>query len=208
MPEVSASVDTLLSVIISLKTDARIVYLPTKQVGVDGRIVRLLTKAFNVDSLLQAKAQTLKVAVDALLAGTLTKSCQFDTFLLDLRPIRVYLQPPIRLDGRLFYFEAGSREKTKAKNVSLDYSLTCKARRQFGKPPPQEWRFSILCFSQEELFALSGLYQRVKSERRKFYFEDITEEVFEVYFTELGDIEPIDRKATKFSVPITLRALR
>jgi len=90
MPEVSASVDTLLSVIISLKTDARIVYLPTKQVGVDGRIVRLLTKAFNVDSLLQAKAQTLKVAVDALLAGTLTKSCQFDTFLLDLRPIRVY----------------------------------------------------------------------------------------------------------------------
>jgi len=48
----------------------------------------------------------------------------------------------------------------------------------------------------------------VKSERRRFYFEDITEEVFEVYFTELGDIEPIDRKATKFSVPITLRALR
>jgi len=208
MPEVSASVDTLLSVIISLKTDARIVYLLSKQLDLDARIVFLPTKSLNVDSVLQAKDRTLKLAFDTLLAGTLTKSCSFDTFMIDLRPIRVYLQPPIRLDGRLFYFEAGSRETTIAKNVSLDYSLTWKARRQFGKPQPQEWRFNVLCFSQEELFALSGLYQRVKGERRKLYFEDITGEVFEVYFTELGDVEPIDRKATKFSIPVTLRALK
>jgi len=177
MPEVSASVDTLLSVIISLKTDARIVYLPSKQIDLDARIVRLLTKSLNFDSVLQTKDRTLKLAFDTLLAGTLAKSCNLDTFIIDLRPIRVYLQPPIRLDGRLFYFEAGSRETTQPKNVSLDYSLTWKARRQFGESQPQEWRFNVLCFSQEELFALSGLFQRVKGERRKLCSGDVTGEV-------------------------------
>ncbi len=180
--------------------------MPDLQTALDVLLGESFTVSTSTDAFLKG-TWNKACYLDAVLQGTLSLSCSADVYLVQAKYVETHVQtwPQVLINGQPFYFERGSYEHRHPPVSTIDYSVTNRMRRQVSEPAPEEWAMNVVCLSRDDLYTLSGQYIKTSSSNRKLPFMDAHGDHHDVYFVRMGEIETLDRKATLFKVPITLR---
>ncbi len=116
------------------------------------------------------------------------------------------VQGQIYLDGNWYFYARGSYAESSAKVFSESFSMDSRKLRQEGGMNPTNWDMTIICFSQNELVALSGSFIKVTPDSR-LAFSGRRLDQHMVYFDSFGPVSTLDRTGNSiFSVPIRLSA--
>jgi len=135
----------------------------------------------------------------------LTVDCMFEVW---GDPIRGVI-----IDENVYQVERGTYRDTLDKAFDLEVAIDGTFIRQEGGFDPQAWEMNVICMSRDELHSLSGSYIKTTPDPasvtyHQLPFVDRTGKAHTVYFDGFGAVEPIDRAATVFRVPIRLSRTR
>ena len=122
-------------------------------------------------------------------------------------------QRRLYIDNLPYYHERGSFRRYSTKVFETTVTAGDEFVREEGGFDPDRFEMNVICLSRSEVDALSGSYIKTSpiegsSSFGKIAFVDNIGQQYEVYFDKMGEIEPIDRNATIFRVPIVLSRTR
>ena len=117
------------------------------------------------------------------------------------------------IDSQTYDYERGSYRRILDKVFETSVAVDGSFIRQEGGFDPEAWEMDIICTSRTQLDNLSGSYIKTTPDADSETFHQIPYvdnlgRLYTVYFDDVGNIEPIDRRATIFRVPVRLARIR